>query len=249
MFIIPWKSVGASDENNIIYYGPMREISAGFQIPNGTIDSFMAGLKENVPQADRLDIQFDDNGFTQMMDSMRESQNSALLLLAVGGLAAASILMLLLYFFVVMEKKRTAIERSLGLTKRQCRVSLMAGLMALTLGATVAGSVSAGVFLENQQAMEQSRAEAEREAQAESLEQTSVVDWSLGGVYNFSAKFSPWAMWDISGNQNQLDSITPPLWIYGAVPLALTLLVALLALINVNQNLKIEPILLLNTKS
>ena len=61
------------------------------------------------------------------MKPLRVSRDMSQLLLVGGVLAALAILALLLYFFVVKEKKRTAIERSLGMSKRQCRVSLLAG--------------------------------------------------------------------------------------------------------------------------
>ena len=53
---------------------------------------------------------------------------------------AALAILALLYFFVVKEKKRTAVERSLGMSKRQCRVSLLAGLMILTIIAAGVGA-------------------------------------------------------------------------------------------------------------
>ena len=74
-------------------------------------------------------------------------------------------------------------------------------------------------------------------------------DWGLGGIYNFSGQFSPWAMWDIQGNQTELMGITVPIWVYIIAPLVLWALVGVLALGLVNHNLKIEPILLLGTRA
>lgn len=244
MFIIPQKSIEASDENAIIYNGAMHSQSTSFMIPNGSIESFDAALRAAVPQAERLDIQYNDMGYARAKETFSDAKQTAMLLLAVGLLSAAAIISLLLYFFVVMEKKRTAVERSLGMTKAQCRVSLMAGVMTLTLAATLLGSIGAGVLLEKVDAHTQAQAAAE----TAEIEENSVVNWSLGGIYNFSAKYSPWAMWDVKGNQTALNSIVPPPWIYAAAPLLLSVLVLVLGLALINHNLKIEPLLLLNAK-
>ena len=113
----------------------MTSFTASFQIPNGTIQQFDAALKEHIPEAGRLNIIYDDRGYSEIRKSLDNSRAMALLLLLAGIVA------LLLYFFVVKEKKRTAIERSLGMTKIQCRVSLLAGLIILTVFSACAGSV------------------------------------------------------------------------------------------------------------
>ncbi|WP_322170529.1 ABC transporter permease [Acutalibacter caecimuris] len=244
MFIIPQKSIEGSDENAIIYNGAMHSQSTSFMIPNGSIETFDAALRAAVPQVERLDIQYNDMGYARAVESLNDAKQTAMLLFAVGMLAAVAIIALLLYFFIVVEKKRTAVERSLGMTRSQCRVSLMAGVMVLTLAATLLGGVGAGVLLEKVDAYTQAQAIAETAA----IEESSVVNWSLGGIYNFSAKYSPWAMWDVQGNQTALNSIVPPNWIYAAAPLALSVFVLLLGLILINRSLKIEPLLLLNAK-
>lgn len=246
MFIIPQKSVEASDQENIIYYGPMNRAAVSFQIPNGTAEAFLAALVEAHPQAEDLNITFDDMGYSRAVDSLDNAKRTAFLLFLVGLLSAAAIIALLLYFFVVLEKKRTAVERSLGMTKRQCRVSLMAGILLLALAASSTGSACAWVVLDRVNAA--SLAELEEQNTLETDGETFVKDWGLGGIYNFSAQYSPWAMWDIKSNQAALSAVDPPLAIYLAIPLLLCALVALLAALLIGRNLKIEPILLLNGK-
>lgn len=244
MFVIPAKSVQASDEGHVIYYGPMNKGNASFQIPNGTIDSFLEKMNAAIPEvASRVVLDFDDMGYSRAVDSLREAQSTAFLLFLVGLLAAVAIVALLMYFFIVLEKKRTAIERSMGMTKAQCRASLLAGVLAVTLCAALLGSVAAGVMLNQADASAVEVQEEEDNAQTN----PSTKDWSLGGVYHFSAKYSPWAMWDVAGNQAQQQAVPVPPWLYLTAPLVLTGLVGLLALVLVNQNLKTEPILLLNT--
>lgn len=127
IIIVPAKSIGGSWEDNIAYYGPMNSWNTSFQIENGKIAEFNTALHKAVPEASQLEIVYDDNGYEEVMQSLKNSRLSAMLLLAVGVLSALTVIVLLLYFFVVKERKRTAVERSMGLSKRQCRVSLVSG--------------------------------------------------------------------------------------------------------------------------
>lgn len=117
--IIPAKSVQASDEDCMTWVGPMANGTTSFQIPNGSIQAFDEALRRQVPEAERLNITYDDRGYSEIRSSLDNSRSMARLLLMAGVMAALSILALLLYFFVVREKKRTAVERSLGMTKAQ----------------------------------------------------------------------------------------------------------------------------------
>lgn len=246
MFLVPKNSVGASDENNIAYFGRMTKSMTSFQLKNGAVEEFDKALHEAVPQAEELTIQYSDMGYAAAEESLRSTQKTALLLLAIGLLAAVTIVALLLYFFIVQEKKRTAIERSLGLSKRQCRVSLLSGLLMLTLAAAVLGSASAGVLLNKADSFRQMQSVGE-EIDGEVVA-TASSNMDLGGVYHFNARYSPWAMWDVKGNQAELETVAAPRSIFIAAPLLLFLLVWLLALLLVNRNLKIEPIYLLSEK-
>lgn len=255
MIIIPSRSVEASDQGHIIYYGPMNGIQASFRIPNGTQAEFEAALKAAVPDSERLNITYDDMGYARAVDSLDSTRDTAFLLLAVGLLAAVAIIVLLMYFFVVKEKKRTAIERSLGQSKAQCRASILAGLMTLTLIAAGLGSAGAGLLLsrsdqlaEAQNVMGDTGAELSL-VPAEGSAVGYKSDWGLGGVYNFSGQYSPWAMWDIKGNKTEIAKVTLPVGVYVGAPLALWVLVGALAWVLVDRNLKIEPILLLGTRA
>ncbi len=246
MFLIPKNSVTASDENNIAHFGRMTKAMTSFQLPNGTVEEFDQALHEAVPQAEQLVIQYTDMGYANAEESLLSSQKTALLLLAVGLLTTLAVVALLLYFFVVQEKRRTAIERSLGMTKRQCRVSLLSGVLVLTLTATVLGSVCARSLLNMTDSFQQIQSVSE-EVNGEIV----AVDsdrMSLGGLYNFSAKYSPWAMWDVEGNQAELETVSAPDVLFVAAPLFLFALVWLLALLLMGLTLRIEPIYLLSSK-
>lgn len=247
--VISQNSIGASDESNIAYFGPMNSMMTSFQLPNGTIEEFDHALREAVPEAENLKIEYDDMGYSDVKENLESVKQTALLMLAAGILASAAAVALLIYFFVVREKKRTAVERSLGMTKRQCRTSLLSGLLALTVTAAILGSCCAGLLLEKAEDYQQMDSVSREVEMADGeIVYMPTEKMDLGGVYHFSARYSPWAMWDAKGNQAKLDVIDPPAAIYALSPLLLCLLTLLLAVIFVNRSLKIDPILLLSNK-
>lgn len=225
MVIIPTKSVQASDENNIVDFGPMLASTTSFQIPNGSIAEFDAAFQKS-PASKLLRITYDDNGYEQVAGSLQQTRSIATLLCAVGLLSAVVIILLLLYFFIIKQKKRTAIERSLGMSRRQCRVSLIGGIMVLTIAATLTGSII-GMIVANR--MDAIGAESES---------------------TYSTEFSSWVAEEVS------EELTGSLAETGvaALPLALgvfaflVLFTGSLSLILINRNLKIEPILLLSLR-
>lgn len=243
--LIPKNSVQASDVDNIACYNHLDGKTATFQIENGTIDEFDAALRAAVPETENLVITYNDNGYTEIMESLQSTRSSALLLFAVGLLAAVAILLLLLYFFVVKEKKRTAIERSLGMTSRQCRTSLLAGILALTVLASGLGTAGAAVGLELFHKQEQTTAETVSE-ESTAEESTTEEKVSLSED-EYNPKYSLWAKADSTRQQLEVTAQTPA-FVFMLVPLALVLLVFAFSLLLVNRNLKIEPIYLLSGK-
>ena len=217
--VIPAKSVTASDENNIAYYGPMNAKTTSFRIPNGTIEEFDKKLHEAVPKAAELDITYYDNGYTKIMGDLNRARSTAALLLFAGAGATVSVIVLLLYFFVVKQKKRTAVERSLGMTKRQCRVSLLSGLLILALLAVCAGTALGGVAL-----LDNESGKAE-----ESTFITDLSDWKDVTV------------------QVEGETTVPPM-LFLVVPASVWLLTLVLGLLLLQQSLRIDPIYLLSGK-
>lgn len=227
MLIIPTKSVAASDDGNIVYSAPMSALTTSFQIPNGTIEEFDKKLHEAVPEAAALNITYDDNGYSDVIDSINAARITATLLFGAGLLAAIAIVLLLLYFFIVKEKKRTAMERSLGMTKRQCRVSLLAGLLTLTLAAVLFGSVCGAAAMDH----------------TEFLAREEIID------ADYSTEYSLWAVkTDPVEADSAADDAAAPIVLFLAISLGLLAAVFLLSLLLVNRNLKIEPIYLLSGK-
>ena len=263
MVVIPSKSVGASDENNISYFGTMNPAQTTFLLKNGTIDAFETALHEALPDLNGLEITYNDNGYEEIMGSLRSVWITSILLFALGLLAALATLLLLLYFFIVKQKKRTAVERSMGMSKGQCRVSLISGILVLTLLASAVGSVGGAVLmgridLNASTTAEETVENAESEAPVEEIEADLTEDTAAEtleaaeepeeGFAEFSTKFSLWASENNSVDYTGND-VTTPTALFFVIPLAMLLIVLILSLLLVNRNLKIEPIYLLSSKS
>lgn len=230
-FIIPAASVKASDEDNISGCSPMTRSTASFQIPNGSIQRFEEALRKNLPDAERLSITYDDRGYSELMKSLNNSRAMAFLLLLAGVMAALSILALLLYFFVVKEKKRTAVERSLGMTKGQCRVSLLAGLMALTVLSASAGSACGMAALGSaREPGDAAQTVEERDSQ-----------------YLYDTRYSTWAAGRELADNTEIK-VEAPVAVYFAVPLGLSLVVLVSALLLMAVGFRTDPIYLLSTR-
>ncbi len=227
MILIPSKSVRSSDQNNIADYGPMQDATTSFQIPNGTISQYQAAFNRSVPESNSFVITYDDNGYEQISSELKNTRNIAILLGSIGVFSTLSILILLLYFFVIKQKKRTAIERSLGLSRRQCRISIISGVMLLTTIATTAGSFGSSFLLERMPTIEETN-------------QTG-----------YSTMYCSWAIDSTDSGQNESNetAITTPIWYINlAVPAILLFFMFISSLLLVNRNLAIEPIMLLSTK-
>lgn len=226
--IVPMRSIGASDENNIQLFSAMQNGTTSFQIPNGTADVFMEAFKKAVPESEYLEITFDDNGYSQVIGGLNNMRSIAILLFAVGLFAALMIIVLLLYFFIVRQKKRTAIERSLGMSKRQCRVSLASGVIVLSVVAVVLGTIGS-VFL---------------------IDKVETLDLSGQAESKFSTEYSLWAAntSTVVELEEDTETGTSQLVLNLAIPAGLILITVSLSVILVNRNLKIEPILLLSAR-
>lgn len=142
--IIPSKSIKNSDSNNILDYGPMKSNTTSFQIPNGSIDEFMKEWSKL--GYDQLEIKFYDRGYSKLEAGMNDMKNMSMALIAVGFVVVISILLFFSHLFITKQVKRTAIERSLGMRKRECMVSLLTGILAILILGSVLGSMLGGTM-------------------------------------------------------------------------------------------------------
>lgn len=247
MFIIPTKSIQAGWENHLMHYGPMARGTTSFQIENGTIPEFDRALREAVPEAAGLTITYDDLGYSEIMSTLQSSRNAALLLLFSSFLAALAVIALLLYFFVVREKKRTAIERGLGMTKGQCRVSLLSGLLLMTLLAVALGSLGGNLAvkaLDGARASQGDSAGASPEASGPAAEENAA---KMDGAYEYSTRYSLSASRAPAGEAPDAELRMPGL-MYLAAPAGVWLVVLSLGLLLLARGFRTDPIYLLSAK-
>lgn len=220
-------------DTNVAYCGPLRGTNVFFKIPNGSIASFDKKLRENVPQAGELTITYDDNGYEDVMPSLKRTRLTAILTCVAGSAASVAAVIFLLYFFIAKESRRTAIERGLGMSKRQCYVSLVSGILVLALIGTVLGS-GLGLLMIGRADINSSKMEDEK------------------GMYSvYSTQYSDWtSKWSSVAQAPENDDVQAPLVaLTCTVPLALVIFIFALSMVMVNFNLRIEPIELLGGKT
>lgn len=222
--VVPAASIGSSDENNILDYGPMMGYNTVFQIPNGTIDQFQEAWEKQGMKG--LEITFFDKGYTRIKESLDQIKQIALALSIAGMMVAVLILLLFCYLFIGKQKKRTAIERSLGMNKLSCTISLLAGILAIVLLGSTFGSVIGYLFTGS--AMNLFSAQAQ------------------GQIY--STAYSSWA--SAAGELNELPfeaaAVSPIVCLFTVA--FLVILSFGIALAQIRQNLKSEPLKLLSTR-
>lgn len=136
--VIPENSIRESDEKNIINYGPMLGSTTSFQIPNGTINDFMKAW--NTQGIDELEITFYDKGYSQLKDGLDQMKKMAVMLFGIGLVTALFLLLFFCHLFIRRQSRRMAIERSLGMSRGQCRFSMLSGLMMIVVVGCVTGS-------------------------------------------------------------------------------------------------------------
>ena len=227
--IIPANSVTAPN-SNVVYRGPLSSSNVSFQIPNGTIASFDKKLREAVPEAELLNITYDDNGYEEIMPSLERTRTTAILLCSVGAAGAVAVIIFLLYFFIARERRRTAIERGLGMTKRQCYISLISGVLALALLGTVLGSGLGLMLIDTMQ------------------QETEINDEGMYAMY--STRYSDWTnKWNQVTDIPEVIEPKIPLEIFSwAIPGGLLAFIFLLSMLMVTMNLRVEPIELLGSR-
>ena len=212
LLILPSASVGPVPAENMLDTGPMLSTTTSFIIPNGTATEYLEKFRENVPESENLEITFDDGGYSQIVANLREIQLKAVILFAIGAVVTAVISVLLLYFFIVKQAHRTAVERSLGMTKRQCFLSLVGGLMVLCVAASLGAAainLGIGTGVEDRLAQEEqeyfsteyslwTREEAEAPAEMEAMEGSQFLLPIAGLSVLFLALIFALSLWLVS---------------------------------------------------
>lgn len=142
--IIPSASVPEENVRNIIAEGPMQGYNASFQIENGGINDFYKEFYK-LPESSLLEVTFDDKGYERFSSQMNNLQMIAIIIFLAGFVSVIASSAFLLYSAIIRQRKRTAIERAFGMTRRECRASLLTGIMVLAIIASVAGGIVGGI--------------------------------------------------------------------------------------------------------
>lgn len=143
---IPTASIKNSNENNIAEYGTMKGYTTAFQIPNGSESIENYKTLWEAQGISHLEITFYDGGYSKLEAGLKNMEKMSLILVTMGIVSAACIVIFFCHLFIAKQKRRTAIERSLGMTKGQCVCSLLTGVAAIALWGCIAGAVAGHLF-------------------------------------------------------------------------------------------------------
>ena len=88
---------------------------------------------------------FDDKGYERFASQMNNLQTIAIIIFLVGFVSVIASSAFLLYSAIIRQRRRTAIERALGMSQRECRTSLLTGIMILTIIAASVGGAVGGI--------------------------------------------------------------------------------------------------------
>ncbi len=138
--ILPAKSIKGSDSKNMNGNLILQPYNVSFEIPNGTSSLFMEKLEES-GLADLVDVTFYDGGYENIKSGLMGIRSLAIILMLAGIATSLATLFFFTYIFIAKEKKRVAIERSLGITKRCVAISLVLGIMIVVLIGSTTGFI------------------------------------------------------------------------------------------------------------
>lgn len=219
---VPSASV-VEKEENIYETGPMQGYNTSFRIKNGSINQVIQKLNQ-LPESEFLRFQFYDNGYEQVASGLQGTQIIAGVLFVVGLALVFGVIVFILYFMIIKQKRRIAIERALGTSKRRCIISLMSGIIVLTVLALSLGVATGDALTEKVQNMAAS--------------QTKLFD-------------TTYTVGTDSKNTNavELDIDDSKIMIYeGLTVVGGTFLIIILSLYLILQNFKEAPIYLLGRR-
>lgn len=94
-----------------------------------------------LPESSLLEIEFDDGGYETFASKIKNTRIVAAVLFFAGLALLLATTAFLMYFMILKEKRRTAVEQALGMTKRQCTLSLLGPILILTAACAAAGTV------------------------------------------------------------------------------------------------------------
>lgn len=220
--IVPTGSIKNQKCCNIMEYGPMTGPTTSFQIPNGSIESFLTSWEQN--GTDELEINFYDMGYSQLQSGLENMKRVSLLLLVVGLLMSIFLLLFFNHLFIANQKERTAIERCLGVEKKQCISSILSGILILLFMGSALGCGMGGILSQHISALDMNR--IYYDASYSSVIETTMEEIAKKEKSNTVVV--------------RISSIS--------VGIFIILLGAGISIGKINENLKVEPMKLLSDK-
>lgn len=156
---VPENSITEDFQNHVVGRGPMQAYNTSFRIKNGSAEKFLEEFSR-LPESSLLEIEFDDGGFEAFASKMKNTRIVAAVLFFAGFALLLATIAFLMYFMIWKQKRRTAVERALGMTNRQCAVSLLSGIVLLT---AVCGTAGAAVGMQMDRAVQKAAVSGEEE--------------------------------------------------------------------------------------
>lgn len=144
--IVPLNSIAKKMEN-IVEYGAMTDGNTSFRLENGTIPDFLElTAKYGV---NNLVFTFYDRGYSALQEGIQNLRNMSAALLVMGVIAAVILTLQISHIYITKQKRRLAVERLMGMTRKQCQNVSLAGILILLILGTVPG-VAAGMAVARQ---------------------------------------------------------------------------------------------------
>lgn len=233
---IPTASIKNSNADNIALHGPMKGYTTSFQIPNGSESMENYRKLWEAQGVDHVEITFYDGGYSRLEGGLKNMRTMSAVLLTSGIVSAVCIVVFFCHLFITRQRRQTAIERGLGMTKRQCVCSLLAGILVVAFAGSIAGSL-AGQFFAGRAVLQM--------AAAESFD----TRFSNGEV-QFNMEKSEEEMADEGAHGNGIAKsvyLTQTHWQTSAVCGGLVFLFTMgMAFAGIHRNLREEPLKLLS---
>lgn len=173
---------------------------------------------------EELEITFYDMGYSQIKSGLENMKRISFILLIVGILMVFFLILFYSHLFVTNQRLRTAIERCLGMEKKQCRTSLLSGMLLLLMIGSAIGCLTGGVL--------------SRYISASNMNHI-YYDTSFSSLAEIEAK---------NAVQIEGGSIEIVVTITFICFLIITFLGLVITIYKINSNLKLEPMRLLNKK-
>lgn len=232
---VPEGSVAGNIEGHVVEQGPMQAYNTSFRIKNGSAGKFMEEFSK-LPESSLLEIEFDDGGYETFASKIKNTRLVAAVLFFAGLALLLATTAFLMYFMILKEKRRTAVEQALGMTKRQCTLSLLVPILILTAACAAAGTVGGMQMSQAVQEAADSKDEGFRTAYTKGIADGRGEDGVLpdgsraeGNAFPENAGGNPWILTVL-------------------IAFCETGLVCVLALFFIGRNLRAAPILVLSAK-